>query len=252
MMLWYKSNRNMRTESYKDKSRTERYYNMDIIRLFCEFKLFLHNGFVIFIAFCFFSNLLCAQTVWTKEDSIHLSKILESEKPIIISNDLKNELERSFNCEPVMENRSSWNDFILYIKSYDLIMPKYLSINMEHIFKEHSTIKLFNFKNEYLKHNKFTIDSNIDSNSYLKYLQRNTQLTYPLNGKLQFNMSGSYTRDRTQSPILPINPAPYTLVVGLSFKLRNNIEIGPQISYQYNIIQKRWEWIGGIKCTILF
>ncbi len=44
----------MRTESYKDKSRTERYYNMDIIHLFCEFKLLLHNGFVIFIAFCFF------------------------------------------------------------------------------------------------------------------------------------------------------------------------------------------------------
>lgn len=131
-------------------------------------------------------------------------------------------------------------------------MPKYHSINMEQIFKEHTTIKLFNLKNEYLKHNKFTIDSNIDSDSYLKYLQRNTQLIYPLNGKLQFNMSGNYTIDRTQNPILPINPAPYTLGVGLSFKLRNNIEIGPQISYQYNMIQKRWEWIGGIKYTIRF
>ena len=108
----------MRTESYKGTSKTERYYDMNIIHFFCEFKLFLHNDFVIFIAFCFFSNLLCAQTVWTKEDSIHLSKILESEKPIIINSDLKNELERSFNCELIKEDRSSWNDFILGIKSY--------------------------------------------------------------------------------------------------------------------------------------
>lgn len=242
----------MRTESYKGTSKTERYYDMNIIHFFCEFKLFLHNDFVIFIAFCFFSNLLCAQTVWTKEDSIHLSKILESEKPIIINSDLKNELERSFNCELIKEDRSSWNDFILGIKSYDLVMSKFQTINMEHIFKEHITIKLFNLKSEYLKYNKFTIDSNIDSDSYTKYLQRNTQLSYPLNGKLQFNMSGSYTIDRLQNPILPTNSAPYTIGVGLSFKLKNNIVVGPQMSYQYNIIQKRWELMGGIKCTILF
>ena len=243
----------MRIETYKGTSKTNKYYDINIIRNFCKLKLYLHNGLVLFIAFYFFSNLLCAQTVWTKEDSVQLSKILGSERPIIINSDLKRELERSFNCEPVKENCSSWNDFILDIKSYDLVIPKYQPINIEHIFsKKHTTIKLFNFKNEYLKHNKFTINSNIDSDSYLKYLQRNTQLTYPLNGKLQFNMSGSYTIDRTQNPILPINPTSYTIGVELSFKLKNNIEIGPQVNYQYNIIQKRWEWIGGIKCTILF
>lgn len=95
-------------------------------------------------------------------------------------------------------------------------------------------------------------DSNIDSDSYKKYLQRNMQLSYPLNGKLQFNMSVSYTIDRLQNPILPTNPAHYTIGVGLSFKLGNNIVVGPQMNYRYNIIQKIWELMSGIKCTILF
>ena len=47
-------------------------------------------------------------------------------------------------------------------------------------------------------------DSNIDSDSYTRYLQRNTQLSYPLNGKLQFNMSGNSTIYRLQNPILII------------------------------------------------
>lgn len=52
-------------------------------------------------------------------------------------------------------------------------------------------------------------------------------------------MSVSYTIDRLQNPILPTNPAYYTIGVGLSFKLGNNIVVGPQMNYRYNTIQKR-------------
>lgn len=242
----------MRTETYKGTSKMNKYYSVNIIHIFCEFKLYLHNGLVVFIAFYFFSNLLCAQTVWTTEDSVQLSKILKSERPIIINSDLKRELERSFNCEPVKENCSSWNDFILDIKSYDLVIPKYQPINMEHIFKKHTTSKFFNLKNEYFKYNQFIIGSNIDVDNSLKYLQRNTKLTFPLSSKLHFNTFGSYPLDKSHSPILPVNPSLYALGVGVSFSLRKNIVLSPQMGYQYNIIQKRWEWQWGIKCTILF
>lgn len=65
----------MRTETYKGTSKMNKYYSVNIIHIFCEFKLYLHNGLVVFIAFYFFSNLLCAQTVWTTEDSGKLPKL---------------------------------------------------------------------------------------------------------------------------------------------------------------------------------
>ena len=86
----------------------------------------------------------------------------------------------------------------------------------------------------------------------LIYLQRNTKLTFPLDRKLHFNISGSYALDKSHSPILPINPTPYSWGAGFSYDIGKDIAIGSQANYQYNIIQKKWEWLWVLKISIIF
>src|SRR5699024_1863718 len=160
-----------------------------------------------------------------------LSKILNSETPISINSDFKRELEKSSIGEPIRESYGSWNDFILDVKTYDFDISKYQSINMCHIFNKPTSVKFFNLNNEYLKHNKFTIDGRIDVDNPLIYLQRNTKLTFPLDRKLHFNISGSYALDKSHSPILPINPTPYSWGAGFSYDIGKDIAIGSQANY---------------------
>lgn len=207
---------------------------------------------IIFIAFCFFTNLLCAQVIWTKEDSVKLSKILDSEMPIYIDSDLKKELEKSFIGEPIKKSYGFGNGFILDIKTYDFDKTKCQHIDMGPIFDKSTSVKFFNLNNEYLKYKKFTIGSHVDVANPSIFLRRNTILTFPLDRKLYVNISGSYTLDHSNNSILPVDPTPYTIGVGLSFNIRKNITIGPQANYQFNLIRRRWECFWGIKCAISF
>ena len=79
-----------------------------------------------------------------------------------------------------------------------------------------------------------------------------TKLTFPLDRKLHFNISGSYALDKSHSPILPINPTPYSWGAGFSYDIGKDIAIGSQANYQYNIIQKKWEWFWVLKISIIF
>lgn len=241
----------MLVETIQNKGKTDLSYNMNVIRGYFVLKLHLYEKFVVFIAFCFFSNFLCAQAVWTKEDSVKLSEILNSETPISINSDLKKELEKSFIGELIRESCGYWNDFRLDTKTYDFDIPKYQPLNMVHFFNKPTSVRFFNLNNEYLKIKKFTIDSHIDVDNPLIDLQRNTNLTFPLDRKLHFHISGSYTLDNSHSSILPVNSTPYSIGAGLSFDIGKNVVICPQVNYQFDIIQKRWEWFWGINLKVL-
>ena len=140
-----------------------------------------------------------------------MSKILNDETPIYIDDALKKELENSFIGSPIKENSSSWNDFILDIKPDDYFVQKHHTINLNDIFYKSTSGKFFNLNNEYLKLKKFTIDSHIDVDVPFIYIQRNTNLVFPLNRNLHLNISGSYTIDKSHNPILPITPTPYSM-----------------------------------------
>ena len=175
---------------------------------------------------------------------------MNNETPIYIDDDLKKELENSFIGSQVKENSSSWNDFILDIKPGDYFVQKYHNINLNDILYKSTSGNFFNLNNEYLKLKKFTIDSHIDVPFI--YIQRNTDLVFPLNRNLRFNISGSYTIDKSHNPILPINPIPYSMGAGFSYNIGKKIVIGSQANYRFNIIQKRWEWFWNLKISIIF
>lgn len=237
---------------FENKKTTNLSYDNKINQRYCAFKTHLFEKAIVFVVFSFFADILTAQEVWTKEDSIKLSKILNDETPIYIDDALKKELENSFIGSPIKENSSSWNDFILDIKPDDYFVQKHHTINLNDIFYKSTSGKFFNLNNEYLKLKKFTIDSHIDVDVPFIYIQRNTNLVFPLNRNLHLNISGSYTIDKSHNPILPITPTPYSMGAGFSYNIGKDIAIGPQANYQFNIIQKRWEWFLGLKISIIF
>lgn len=69
--------------------------------------------------------------------------------------------------------------------------------------------------------------------------------SYPLNKKLHFSVYGSYTLDKKRSVILPATSIPYKVGAGFSYEIGKHAIIKSQTNYQYNIIQKKWEWFFG-------
>lgn len=57
--------------------------------------------------------------------------------------------------------------------------------------------------------------------------------------------SGSYTLDKKRSVILPATSIPYKVGAGFSYEIGKHAIIKSQTNYQYNIIQKKWEWFFG-------
>lgn len=75
---------------------------------------------------------------------------------------------------------------------------------------------------------------------------------YPLNDKWNFDLYGGYTQYKRNSVIIPPTAIPYTIGGGFSYNVGKNMFIGTQTDYQYNILQKKWEWFCGLRFTINF
>ena len=96
------------------------------------------------------------------------------------------------------------------------------------------------------------INSRIDKNLPLIKIQQKTNMTIPLNKKLHFSVYGSYTLDKKRSVILPVTSIPYKVGAGFSYEIGKHAIIKSQTNYQYNIIQKRWEWFFGAGVSFTF
>ena len=93
----------------------------------------------------------------------------------------------------------------------------------------------------------------LDARRTLKSLVADLRnITIPLNKKLYFSVYGSYTLDKKRSVILPATAIPYSVGAGFSYSVGKNMVIGTQTNYQYNIVQKDWEWFCGLRLQINF
>ena len=70
--------------------------------------------------------------------------------------------------------------------------------------------------------------------------------------KLYFNIYGNYTLDKNRSVVLPTTSIPYEVGTGFSYNISKHITIKSQTNYQYNLIQKKWEWFFGAGITFIF
>lgn len=66
------------------------------------------------------------------------------------------------------------------------------------------------------------------------------------------NIIGNYSLDKKRSVILPATSIPYKVGAGSSYEIGKYAIIKTQTNYQYNIIQKRWEWFFGAGVSFTF
>lgn len=84
---------------------------MKVIRYYRVFQLYCCRRILIFLTVSIITDILYAQEIWTKDDSVKLSQILSNETPIYIDSALKRELEHLFIGNPIKDNGNFWNDF---------------------------------------------------------------------------------------------------------------------------------------------
>lgn len=203
----------------------------------------------------FIPCLVFAQEGWTAKDSIKLSKMLDGENPIYINNAFRNELEQSLTGYTIRSSSNKLNGFILSVKPKSDLM-EYPKLNKQNLYIQYNLLQdsLYYYKkDEYIKIKGFRICS---SNTYMENpyssVERNTNISIPIGKKLHFNIYGNYTLDRKCSVVLPANSIPYEVGAGLSYKISKHLTIKSQANYQYNLIQRKWEWFFGTGITFTF
>lgn len=194
-----------------------------------------------------------AQGGWTAKDSIKLSKILDGEIPIHINDAFKKELEQSLIGSPIRNNSNKFNDFILGIKHENSLI-KYPQSDFRNLHIQYHLLSdsAYKKKSECMAIKKFRISSTIYTDYPNINLQRSTNLSIPVGEKLHFNVYGNYTLDKNRSVVLPATSIPYEVGAGFSYNISMHITIKSQTNYQYNLIQKKWEWFFGTGITFIF
>lgn len=187
-----------------------------------------------------------AQEGWLTTDSIKLLKMLDGEIPIHINDAFKKELEQSFTGSPIENNNNKMNDFILGIKPKNDLMkyPQFTKSNMYiqyHLLSD----RFYNKKIEYIKFKEIRMGGSVYMDNPFISIERNTNILIPLGEKLYFNIYGNYILDKKRSVILPTTSIPYEIGAGFSYKIGKYTVIKSQTNYQYNFIQRKWEWFFG-------
>ncbi len=206
------------------------------------------SRFILSLMLSLISCFIFAQEEWTALDSIKLSKILNGEISIYINDTFKKELEQSFTGSLSISNNRDLKDFLSDIKLKNRLTkyPQFIKSNFC-IECQPPSERIYNKKIGRLKINSI---QNI-SNQTIS-IERNINLSIPLSKKLDFNIYGNYTIDKKRNVVLPAVSIPYVIGGGVSYKIRKHTIIKSQTNYQYNIIQKRWEWFFGVSMGFSF
>lgn len=201
----------------------------------------------------FISCLVFAQEGWTEKDSIKLSKMLDGENPIHINDAFRNELEQSLTGYPIRSSSNKFNDFILGVKPKNTLM-EYPKLNKQNLHIQYNLLdgSLFIPKYGYIKIREFRICSNTYMENPYVSVGRNANMSIPIGKKLNFNIYGNYALDKKRSVVLPATSIPYAIGVGFSYNISKHITIKSQTNYQYNLIQRKWEWFVGAGIAFTF
>lgn len=196
---------------------------------------------------CLYSSILISQNEWNKQDSIRLRKILDDENELQINQEAKYELDQIFIGSPLINEKSKILIDITLPKKYQM----YNGIMNNHM-KTFSSPKLPSISSSYFKNNMLRIKSNVDYTHPRFLLQRNTNISIKLKGRLGYEIYGGYDIARKRSVILPVSAFPVSVGMGLSYRMRKNIKLNMGVDYSYNIIKKRWEYIYSTSISIEF
>ncbi len=179
--------------------------------------------------------------------------MLDGEIPIHINNAFKKELEQSLTGSCLKESNNKLDDFILDIKiKSDLCKYNQLGKPCIYVQSDLLSDSTYSKKIEYINIKGFRISSKTYIDNPYVSIERNTNISIPLTKKLNFNIYGNYALDKKRSVILPATSISYKVGAGFSYEIGKYAIIKSQTNYQYNIIQKRWEWFFGAGVSFTF
>ena len=190
-------------------------------------------------------NILClllfplsaAGQEWSKQDSLRLQQMLESDQEIKINRKLIEKVEQK------MYFRKPFVDFdptLPTLKSSTIFSKP--SIHPYKMFQKPGSTFLPTYS--WLRINKNLIlhsKSDFAENSNHFHIQ--SQMEYKLSFRWSLDIYGSQNLDTRRYRGLPSEVEPTKLGSNVVFKINKNWKIKTGMQYQYNAIRKRWEWI---------
>ena len=198
-----------------------------------------------------FSFPMQGQTIWTKQDSIKLKKILDEETDISINPTIKQEIDLLFSTPAYIHNIP-----ILPIEEL-LPQPKNLRqtypiprfrLNNAHIYYKTP------LQDKYiLNAQRFGISAakEYDKRAGMLLLQK-TDFKFDITQKLGYHLYAGYSRSSSKSAILPGTVNPLYFGSGFSYDINRRMQVKTSIRHQFNIIHRRWEWVWETNMGISF
>lgn len=174
---------------------------------------------------------------WSKQDSLRLRQLLESDQEIYINRQVLKQTEQRIN------NSKLFVDFdptLPTIKT-SLSFPQ-RHISTHNLFTNPTATFLPNYSR--LKINdRIILQSKSNFTQGINHFHIRTEIRYTLSPKWALNIYGSQNLDTRRYRGLPSEIEPTTLGGNISYQINRNWRIKAGLQYQYNEIRKRWEWI---------
>lgn len=190
-------------------------------------------------------NILCLSLLplsvagqeWSRQDSLKLQQILESDQEIRINKKLVDKVKQDMYFPKVSV------DFDPTLPAFQ---PSTLSpnppINTYRTFRRRNSIFLPTYSWQRVNKNLILHSKNTFAQSP-NYFHIQSQAEYNFSSKWSLNLYGSHTLDNRRYRGLPSEIEPIKLGSEVVLKINKNCKIKTGIQYQYNAIRKKWEWI---------
>lgn len=176
---------------------------------------------------------------WSKQDSLRLQQLLKSDQEININRKFIEKTEQN-----MLYHTKSFVDFdpTLPILRSPIVSPKLSLYTTHHIFRQANSVFLPTYS--WIKiHKNMTLESKSNFGEKSDHFHIHTQMNYRLSKKWSLSIYGEQNLDTRRYRGLSSEVIPTTLGSNLVFKIGKGWKLKTSVQYQYNIIQKRWEWV---------
>lgn len=175
---------------------------------------------------------------WSKQDSLRLKNLLESDQEVNINKGFVDQVEQGMS-----KGNKSFMDFdseLPTIKS-PMAFPKF-TFNANNLIRQSSSILSPNYSLFKINKN-FTLHSRSNFAKSSDYFHIQTTMEYKFSKRWSLSMYGTQNLDMRQYRGLPSEIEPTQLGSNVVFKVNKYWSIKTGIQFQHNIIRKKWEWI---------
>ncbi|MCD8182094.1 MAG: DUF4858 domain-containing protein [Bacteroides sp.] len=167
--------------------------------------------------------------------------MLDGETDILINPAVKQEIDLLFavtthiHNTPILPIEQFLPQLQNRLKEYQ--MPKF-RLNGAHIY--YGTP----LRTEYFLSNKrFSISATSEKKRTKILLEQKTDFKFDITKSLDYHIYAGYSLHSSKSAILPGAVTPLYFGSGFSYHINQRVEIKTGIERQFNVIQKRWEWL---------